>query len=71
MLEVLVDVWTEELVSGGRIELENFLILEVRKVDRGNNSGILVHSSGQRPAPRNIYRVILKTSKHLRLMLVK
>lgn len=24
MLEVLIEVWTEELVAGGRIELENF-----------------------------------------------
>jgi nucleoid DNA-binding protein len=29
MLEALIDVWTEELASGGRIELENFLVLEV------------------------------------------
>lgn len=25
MLEALVDVWFEELASGGRIELQNFL----------------------------------------------
>jgi nucleoid DNA-binding protein len=29
MLETLIEVWSEELVSGGRIELQNFLVLEV------------------------------------------
>ena len=28
MLETLVEAWTEELASGGRIELENFFVLE-------------------------------------------
>lgn len=28
MLEMLIDDWTEELVAGGRVELENFLVLE-------------------------------------------
>jgi len=30
VIESLMDVWTEELVSGGRIELEGFCVLEVR-----------------------------------------
>ncbi len=30
VIEALIDVWTEELVSGGRIELENFMVLEIR-----------------------------------------
>ena len=38
MLEALVEVWTEELADGGRIELENFLVLEVRQIDRGTNA---------------------------------
>ncbi|KXK53794.1 MAG: HU family DNA-binding protein [Anaerolineae bacterium] len=29
VIETLIDVWTEELVSGGRIELENFLVMTV------------------------------------------
>lgn len=28
MLDALIEVWTEELVRGGRIEVENFLVLE-------------------------------------------
>ena len=33
MLESLIDVWCEELASGGRIELQNFLVLEVQRDD--------------------------------------
>lgn len=33
MLETLVEVWTEELVNGGRIELENFLVIDVDTVE--------------------------------------
>lgn len=62
MLETLIDVWTEELVAGGRIELENFLVLETQTIDRGEQSGTLV--SGE--APRLIRRVTLRTSKILR-----
>lgn len=35
MLEALIDVWTEELVSGGRIELEELFVIETQTVDRG------------------------------------
>jgi nucleoid DNA-binding protein len=27
VIETLVDVWTEELAAGGRIEIENFLVM--------------------------------------------
>jgi len=30
VIESLMDVWTEELVSSGRIELEGFCVLEVK-----------------------------------------
>lgn len=33
--ETLVDVWTEELIDSGRIELENFLVLETQTIDQG------------------------------------
>jgi len=62
MLESLIDVWTEELVAGGRIELENFLVLETQTIDRGENAGTL--KGGE--APRMIRRVSLRMSKHLR-----
>jgi len=62
MLEALVEVWTEELVSGGRIELENLFVLETQTIDRGEQRGIL--ASGD--APRYIRRVTLRVSKRLK-----
>lgn len=63
MLEALVEVWTEELASGGRIELQNFLVLEVKCIDRGERRGML--STGQ---PRRVvHRMIVRPSKRLKL----
>lgn len=56
MLEALIEVWTEELIGGGRIELENLFVLEVQTIDRGENAGAL--TSGE--APRSISRVTLE-----------
>lgn len=65
MLETLIDVWFEELASGGRIELENFLVLEVQRIDRGERRGML--STGE---PRQIiHRLVVRPSKKLRKML--
>jgi nucleoid DNA-binding protein len=61
-LEALVDVWTEELVAGGRIELENFIVLETQTIDRGENAGAL--KSGD--APRYVRRINLRMSKKLK-----
>lgn len=62
MLEALIEVWTEELASGGRIELENFLVLEVQRIDRGERRGML--STGE---PRRVIRrVVVRPSKWLR-----
>jgi nucleoid DNA-binding protein len=62
VLETLVEVWTEELVAGGRIELENLLVLEVQTIDRGEQSGTL--ASGK--APRIIRSVTLRVSKQVK-----
>lgn len=62
VLETLVDVWTEELVAGGRIELENFLVLEMQTIDRGEQRGTL--TSGK--PPRIIQRISLRVSKKLK-----
>jgi nucleoid DNA-binding protein len=62
MLEALVEVWSEELASGGRIELQNFLVLEVQRIDRGERHGMLI--TGQ---PRRvIHRWVARPSKWLR-----
>ncbi len=65
MLEALIDAWTEELASGGRIELENFLVLEVQRIDRGEQRGML--STGE---PRRvIHRLMVRPSKKLKARL--
>lgn len=62
MLETLIDVWTKELVAGGRIELENFLVLETQTIDRGANAGTLKGGD----APRYVRRVVMRGSKKLK-----
>jgi hypothetical protein len=37
MLKTLINIWTEELVVEGRIELGNFVVLETQTIDRGNS----------------------------------
>lgn len=62
MLETLIEVWTDELVSGGRIELENLFVLETQMIDRGENAGTLNGSD----APRYVRRVVVRGSKKLK-----
>lgn len=69
MLEALVEVWSEELAQEGRIELENFLVLEVKRIDRGENAGALLIGGKLRHAPRHIRQLIVKPSKRLRTLL--
>lgn len=66
MLQALIAVWTEELVSGGRIELENFLVLEVKEIDRGLNGGTLTSNGRSYSAPRFIYKLVVRPSKKLK-----
>jgi nucleoid DNA-binding protein len=63
MLDALIDVWTETLIDGEKIEIENLFVLEVIEIDRGKQTGML---RGRQIPPRRIKRVILRTSKHLR-----
>ncbi len=57
MLETLVEVWTEELVSGGRIEIEHFIVIDVQTIERAAN----------RLLPKRRFRQItVRTSKALR-----
>lgn len=67
MLEALIEVSAETLVAGKRIELENFLVLEIQTIDRGEQSGAL--ASGK--APRLIRRVTLRVSKKLKASINK
>ncbi|MAU11775.1 MAG: hypothetical protein CL607_18260 [Anaerolineaceae bacterium] len=69
VLETLIDVWTEELIAGGRIELENFVVLEVKEIKRGKNTGTLKNGNDEYSAPTTIRKVLLRTSKKLRSLL--
>lgn len=69
MLEALVEIWTEELVSGGRIELENFMVFETQTIDRGSQPGELRNGVTTSPAPRVIQRLVIRVSKRLRRQL--
>ncbi len=73
MLEALIEVWSEELAQGGRIELENFLVLEVKQIDRGKNAGTLLVGGKLLRAPQQILKLTARPSKRLRkrLMLTK
>ncbi|MDX2136499.1 MAG: HU family DNA-binding protein [Chloroflexota bacterium] len=57
VIETLVEVWTEELVSGGRIELERFMVLETQRVERCRDNPVL---------RRTFRQVKLRTSQSLR-----
>lgn len=67
MFEALIEVWMEELANGGRIEIQNFLVLEVKQVDRGENAGKLVVGGKLRRAPRSVRRLVVRPSKLLRM----
>ena len=69
MLEALIEVWTEEIANSGRIELENFLVLEVKAIDRGENAGTLLIGGKLRRAPRRIRQLTVKPSKRVRTLL--
>ncbi len=66
MLEALVEVWLEELAQEGRIELENFLVLEIKRIDRGEQAGTLLIGGKLRRAPRVIKKLTVRPSKVLR-----
>ncbi|MBW4439005.1 MAG: HU family DNA-binding protein [Pleurocapsa minor GSE-CHR-MK-17-07R] len=60
VIETLVEVWTEELVAGGRIEIEHFLVLETQTIERAANRLL--------PA-RRFRRVTVRGSKRLKVTL--
>ncbi len=66
MLEALIEVWSGALVREGRIELENFLVIEVQQVDRGEQPGSLLVGGKLRRAPRVIRKLTARPSKSLK-----
>lgn len=66
VIEALVDVWTETLVAGEKIEIQNFLVLEIQEIDRGKNRGFLMRAT---IPPQYIKRVNVRASKYLKKLL--
>jgi len=66
MFETLVEVWSEELAQAGRIEVENFLVLEVKRIDRGEQAGALLVGGKLHCAPRVIQKLVVRPSRTLR-----
>jgi nucleoid DNA-binding protein len=60
MLEALIEVWTEELVNGGRIELENFIVIETQTIQQAANRLL--------PA-RRFRQITVRVSKELKARL--
>ena len=48
------------------IELQNFLVLEVQRIDRGENLGVLTSEGRTYRAPRVIHRLTVRPSKWLK-----
>lgn len=57
ILETLLEVWTEELVAGGRVELEHFIVIDVQTIERPANRLLTA---------RRFRRVTVRGSKALR-----
>ncbi|MHB8630019.1 MAG: HU family DNA-binding protein [Aggregatilineales bacterium] len=65
-LEALIAVWSDELANGGRIEIENFLVLEVQTIKRQGNLGTLLNNGRPVQIPRTRRELKVRPSKHLR-----
>jgi hypothetical protein len=65
VIEALVDVWTEELVKGGRIEIQGFFVLGTREIERYTPMASL----DAKEAPQSVRRLTLRISSHLRGLL--
>lgn len=57
MLETLVEVWTEELVNGGRVEMEHFIVIDVQTIERATNRLV---------SKRRFRQITVRASKALR-----
>jgi len=62
VLETLIEVWTEELVKGGRVELEHFLVIDVQTIERPTNKLV---------PKRRFRQITVRASKALRERLNK
>ena len=73
VLEALIDVWFDELARGGKIEIQNFLVLETKTVRRsaGRLGELLTPQGKPVRIPPTHREVKLRASKALRQRLNK
>lgn len=65
VIEALVEVCTEAIVSEERIELENFLVIEVRTIER-SALAFAESTESEIDEPHRFRQVVIHTSKRLR-----
>ena len=66
-VETLIDLIAEELARGGRIELENFMVLEVRTTTRrATFDGRLLTYASLKARPGKKLRILLNQSNPLK-----
>src|SRR5579859_2613448 len=67
VLEALIQVWSDELAAGGRIEIQNFLVLQTQTIRQRRETSLLISRSGRvsrMPTTRTWIRA--SPSKYLR-----
>ncbi len=66
LFETLVEVWSEALARGEKIEIENFLILELHTITRHGRLGTLLKGDRELMIPAKRREVRVRLSKHLK-----
>ncbi len=66
VLECLLEIWTDELRSGGRIELENFFVLDTYVRGRSDAKSVTPNELSISSKNDKRRRLTLRTSKQLR-----
>ncbi len=66
LFETLVEVWSEALARGEKIEIENFLILELHTITRHGRLGTLLKGNREIHSPAKRREVRVRLSKHLK-----
>jgi nucleoid DNA-binding protein len=69
LFETLVEVWSEALVRGEKIEIENFLILELHTITRHGRLGTLMNDGRAIKIPAKRREVRVRLSKHLKTVI--
>ncbi len=66
LFETLVEVWSEALARGEKIEIENFLILELHTITRHGRLGTLMTGDLAIQIPARRREVRVRLSRHLK-----